>query len=110
MGAIFSSSGLLRITTIDPLNCSNCFFLNLENRRLTVSRIVPRISEISSWVRVSLTCEARRLYVGLAHRKAEASQILRGRTGETENADLLVGGVAVTAQLFDDANGDLSRL
>src|SRR5438552_16741685 len=53
----FSNDMRLRMRRVDPLSCSNCFFLNSENSRLTVSRVVPMISAISSWVSVSLTCE-----------------------------------------------------
>lgn len=55
-GTIFSSAGRLRIMSVDPFRCSNCLFLNSANRRLTVSRVVPIISAISSSVNVSLTC------------------------------------------------------
>ena len=41
---IFSSANLLRITSVAPFACINCFFLNSENSRLTVSRVVPMIS------------------------------------------------------------------
>jgi hypothetical protein len=41
---------------LEPFNCSNCFFLNSENRRLTVSRVVPIICANSSWV-TARTCE-----------------------------------------------------
>src|SRR5438270_4146793 len=52
---IFSRATRLRITRVAPRNCINCFFLNSENKRLTVSRVVPMISAISSWVSVSFT-------------------------------------------------------
>jgi hypothetical protein len=45
---IFSSAGRLRMSSVDPFSCSSCFFLNSENNRLTVSRVVPIISAISS--------------------------------------------------------------
>jgi len=47
-------AGLLRITRVDPFTCSSCFFLKSENNRLTVSRVAPIISAISSYVKVSL--------------------------------------------------------
>lgn len=46
--AILSKAGLLRINRVEPFTCSNCFLLKSENRRLTVSRVVPIISAISS--------------------------------------------------------------
>ena len=45
---IFSRAGLFRMINVDPFNCNNCFFLESANRRLTVSRVVPIISAISS--------------------------------------------------------------
>jgi len=45
---IFSSAGRLRMTSVAPFSCSNCFFLKSEKRRLTVSRVVPMSSPISS--------------------------------------------------------------
>jgi len=45
---IFSSAGRFRITSVEPLSCSSCRFLKSENNRLTVSRVVPMISAISS--------------------------------------------------------------
>ena len=44
----FSSAALLRMVKVAPFNCTICFFLNCENKRLTVSRVVPIISAISS--------------------------------------------------------------
>ena len=45
---IFSSATRLRITRVAPFICINCFFLNSENSRLTVSRVVPITSATSS--------------------------------------------------------------
>ena len=42
--------------SVEPFNCTNCFFLKSENKRLTVSRVVPIISAISSCVSVNLKC------------------------------------------------------
>ena len=52
---IFSSATRLRITSVAPFDCMSCFFLNSEKRRLTVSRVVPMISAISSCVSVNFT-------------------------------------------------------
>ena len=41
---------------VEPFNCNNYFFLKSENRRLTVSRVVPIISAISSCVGVNVRC------------------------------------------------------
>ena len=43
-----SSAALFLMVRVAPFTCRNCFFLNSENRRLTVSRVVPIISAISS--------------------------------------------------------------
>src|SRR5579864_655731 len=53
---IFSNAQRLRITSVPPFICISCFFLNSENSRLTVSRVVPMISATSSCVSASLTC------------------------------------------------------
>jgi acyl-CoA hydrolase len=53
---IFFSAAGLRMIRVAPFNCTSCFFLNCENKRLTVSRVVPMISAISSCVSVSFTC------------------------------------------------------
>ena len=64
--------------SVDPFICSNCFLLNSENKRLTVSREVPIISAISSCVSVSLMCEP-------------ADQILE--FAKNRRADLIIVGV-----------------
>jgi len=64
---IFSKAALLRITRVAPVNCSNCRLLNSENRRVTVSRVVPIISPISSCVSVTFTCKGSPLAAVLDH-------------------------------------------
>jgi len=54
---IRSRASLLQMVSVEPFTCSHCFFLKSENNRLTVSRVVPIISAISSCVSVILICD-----------------------------------------------------
>ena len=52
----FPAQTLLRITRLEPFDLMNCFFLKSANNRLTVSRVVPIISAISSCVSTKCRC------------------------------------------------------
>src|SRR5436305_14379308 len=90
---IFSKAGRLRMSSVDPLSCSSCFFLNSEKRRLTVSRVVPMISAISSWVSVSLTCDEPSL--GVPFVDQESSNFANFSEGEVVRPRVRISSYAV---------------
>src|SRR5208337_4616250 len=75
---ICSSAALLRMIRVAPFSCTSCFFLNCENRRLTVSRVVPMISAISSCVSVTFTCRGSPLTVVLDHPSSNFANLSEG--------------------------------
>jgi hypothetical protein len=74
---------------LEPFNCSNCFFLNSENRRLTVSRVVPIICANSSGVYgQNLRAVATILRIKRPG-KQQLRKPLRQRVRESEDSNLL---------------------
>src|SRR5579884_2924631 len=49
------SAALFRIRSVEPLDCTICRRFKSANKRVTVSREVPIICAISSWVRASFS-------------------------------------------------------
>ena len=93
---------------VEPFNCSNCFFLNSEKSRLTVSRVVPIISVISAWVRVSLTCEP--LPVPCESEDQERSNFANFSSGEVVSPRVRISSYAVivAAELFGHSDCNFS--
>src|ERR1700726_389149 len=90
---IFSNANRLRITSVAPFICISCFFLNSENSRLTVSRVVPMISATSSWVSVSLTCAEPSSCAVLLDQ--ESNSFANFSDGETESPSVRISSYAV---------------
>src|SRR5579864_4193909 len=90
---IFSSAKRLRMTSVAPFICINCFFLNSENRRLTVSRVVPIISATSSCVIVSFTCADPSSWAVLVVH--ESSSLANFSDGETASPNVRISSYAV---------------
>ena len=93
--------------SVDPLSCSSCFFLNSENSRLTVSRVVPMISAISWCVSVSFTSIPPSPFGDFGvHDSRSLANFFGRRRRQAQGADLLVRGVIVPVQLLRDAQVD----
>ena len=78
---------------VDPLNCNNCFFLKAENKRLTVSRVVPIISAISSCVSVNFRCAGSVAFSALDDQ--ESSSFANFSEGELVNPKVRISSYAV---------------
>src|ERR1700688_3834730 len=90
---IFSRAGLLRMIKVEPFNCNNCFFLKSENRRLTVSRVVPIISAISSCVSVNFRCAGSVAFSALGDQ--ESSSFANFSEGELVKPRVRISSYAV---------------
>src|SRR5579864_1488376 len=89
---------LLRITRVEPLDCTIWRFFKSANNRVTVSREVPIIWAISSWV------SARFLFGGLAVFRTpfqeEFGQLFRCRMREPQGTHFVAGAVVFLAELL----------
>src|SRR5579864_1694764 len=90
---IFSNAGRFRMISVDPFSCRSCFLLNSENSRLTVSRVVPIISAISSCVSVSFTCVPLSLLVDFGDH--DSSSLANFSDGEVANPSVRISSYAV---------------
>jgi hypothetical protein len=78
---------------VDSFNCNNCFFLKSENSRLTVSRVVPIISAISSWVSINFRCAGSVAFSALGDQ--ESSSFANFYEGELVKPKVLISSYAV---------------
>ena len=96
----FSSTALLRTVRVEPLSTAIWRLRKSARTRVTVSREVPMIWAISSWVSASLTLGSA--CSGLAGRplQQQPRQALRRRMGQSQAANLLIGGLAIFAEML----------
>jgi hypothetical protein len=79
--------------SVDPFSCRSCFLLNSEKSRLTVSRVVPMISAISSCVSVSFTCVPLSLLANFGDH--DRSNLANFSDGEVVNPNVRIYSYAV---------------